>query len=429
MGTRGAKTRQQIVEAALRCFTERGFHATSVDDIATLAETSRATLYQYFESKEAIFIELMDESGGALSRVTRRLGRLGPHAEGYDNLHWWLGEWSWVFDRYAAMFIEWANVSSAKAPLRPKLIQFVDLHTAKFNAVLESSGYDGEDPTAASLLTLALANRFNYIRHVYRPGLSESVLLGSLATAIQLFLFPDTPAAVLAAGPLSADRTPSGGVRPPIAAIGPLATLPPRNSIERPTRFEGLSPQSARTVRQLVDAAGRVFAASGYDAANIDQIVTEAGLARGTFYRYFSDKLELITMLSDEAASVMSPLFVEFERFAERRDPAELRDWLRRFRAVQQRYAGVMRAWTEGFPIDPRLLAATADVVAAMGSAITATFGPPRPHPLDRRAAGMLLASLLEHFPNEGAGSAHEPSEAQIVETQALFIERVLFPR
>jgi hypothetical protein len=40
----------------------------------------------------------------------------------------------------------------------------------------------------------------------------------------------------------------------------------------------------------------------------------------------------------------------------------------------------------------------------------------------------MLFAGLLEHFPNEGAGAEHEPTAEQIVETQAHFIERVIFP-
>lgn len=430
VGTRGAKTRRQIVDSALRCFTEKGFHATSVDDIATLASTSRATLYQYFESKEAIFVELMHESGGALARVTRRLDRLGPNAEGFHNLHWWLGEWSWVYDRYASMFIEWTNVSSPKAPLRTKLIQYVNFHTERFNALLEDGDYPCGDPTPASLLTLALAHRYNYVRHVYRPGLTDAELLDSLATAIQLFLFPDTPGAVLAAGPRRADGTSAGSAaRPPVAELGPLATLPPRGSIPRPAPFEGLSPQAARTVRHLLDAAGRVFAATGYDAATIDLIVNEAELARGTFYRYFTDKLELIVALSHEAAAVMCPLFVEFEGLAPPPEPSSLRDWLRRFLAVQQRYAGVLRAWTEGFPIDATLLAPAADVVEAMNTAVRATFGPRRPYPLDRRAAGMLLAGLLEYFPNEGAGTAHELTEGQIVQAQAQFIERVVFPR
>jgi AcrR family transcriptional regulator len=189
-----------------------------------------------------------------------------------------------------------------------------------------------------------------------------------------------------------------------------------------------LSPQAARTVRQLLDAAGRVFAATGFDAATIDLIVNEAGLARGTFYRYFTDKLSLIVALSYEASAMMCPLFVEFAEFAPRPDPPALRDWVRRFLAVEQRYAGVLRAWTEGFPIEATVLAPAADVVEALNTAVRKTFGPRRPYPLDRRAAGMLLAGLLEYFPHEGAGSAYELSEEQIVEAQALFIERVLFP-
>jgi len=426
VGSRGAKTRQQINEAALRCFTEHGFHATSIDDIAALAQVSRATLYQYFESKETMFVELMYESGGALRRVTRRLGALGATAEGYDNLHWWLGEWTWVFDRYAPMFIEWMNVNLPNASLRPRLAEFVDLHTERFVAALEAGGFTGTNAPASSILATALFTRFNYIRHVYRPGLTDAQLLDSLATALQLFLFPDTPAEVMAAGPRSATPGRDTVHRPPIADIGPLATLPPRGSITRHDPFADLSAQAARTVRQLLDAAGRVFAANGYDAANIDQIVTEARLARGTFYRYFNDKLELITALAAEAEGVMSPMFAEFIHVVEGGDPATLRDWLARYLQTQRQYAGVLRAWTEGFPIDPAVLAPAADVVRALSVAITATFGERRPYPLDRRAAGMLLSALLEHFPNEGLGSKYEPDDRTIVETQALFVERVM---
>ena len=427
VGLRGAKTRRQIVDAALRCFTERGFHATSVDDIAVLAETSRATLYQYFESKDAIFIELMYESGGALNRVTRRLGALGATADGYDNLHWWLGEWTWVFDRYASMFIEWMNINSPKAPLRPKLANFVDFHTERFVAALRAGGFADPNPSASSILATALFTRFNYIRHVYRPGLTDAQLLDSLATAIQLFLFPNTPASVLAAGPRRAEQAAIASHRPPISDIGPRASLPRRDSIKRNDPFEGLSTQAAQTVRRLLDASARVFAANGYDVANIDQIVMEAQLARGTFYRYFSDKLELITTLSGEAASVMCPMFADFVHVV-RGDPSALREWLAEFLRAQRRYTGVLRVWTEGFPIEPALLDPAADVVRAMSEAITATFGPPRPYPLDRRAAGMLFSGLLEHFPNEGSGSKYEPNENAIVEIQALFVERVLVP-
>ena len=46
------EARQQIVEAALRAFAERGFHGTSIPEIATAAGVGVASIYRRFESKE-----------------------------------------------------------------------------------------------------------------------------------------------------------------------------------------------------------------------------------------------------------------------------------------------------------------------------------------------------------------------------------------
>src|SRR6202046_5900026 len=82
VGERGARTRQRIIEEPLRLFETQGFHATSVDGIAKAAGTSRSTLYQYFESKEQIFVELLEECGSALMRGVRRVGAFGPAPRG-----------------------------------------------------------------------------------------------------------------------------------------------------------------------------------------------------------------------------------------------------------------------------------------------------------------------------------------------------------
>jgi AcrR family transcriptional regulator len=45
----------ELIEAALRCFSERGFAATRLDDVAARAGVSKPTVYLYFESKEKLF--------------------------------------------------------------------------------------------------------------------------------------------------------------------------------------------------------------------------------------------------------------------------------------------------------------------------------------------------------------------------------------
>lgn len=52
--------RQHIVEAALDCFAETGYHRTRTADICRRAGMSPGHLFHYFDSKEAIFAEVVE---------------------------------------------------------------------------------------------------------------------------------------------------------------------------------------------------------------------------------------------------------------------------------------------------------------------------------------------------------------------------------
>lgn len=52
---------QELTAAALELFTERGFAATRLEDIAARAGVSKGTLYLYFDSKEALFEAVIRE--------------------------------------------------------------------------------------------------------------------------------------------------------------------------------------------------------------------------------------------------------------------------------------------------------------------------------------------------------------------------------
>jgi len=50
---------RRILDAALKVFAEQGYSGTTMDAVATASGLSKPTLYQYFDSKEALFQAMM----------------------------------------------------------------------------------------------------------------------------------------------------------------------------------------------------------------------------------------------------------------------------------------------------------------------------------------------------------------------------------
>jgi AcrR family transcriptional regulator len=66
--------RDEILDVAAQCFADRSYAAASMNDIAAACGTSKARLYHYYESKEAILFDLLD-------RYTQRLLAIIGQAE------------------------------------------------------------------------------------------------------------------------------------------------------------------------------------------------------------------------------------------------------------------------------------------------------------------------------------------------------------
>src|SRR4030095_8510161 len=69
---RREQTRQELVSAAEACFVSRGFHASSVDEVAERAGYTKGAVYSNFGSKEDLFFAVYE------GRVERVLAEVVP---------------------------------------------------------------------------------------------------------------------------------------------------------------------------------------------------------------------------------------------------------------------------------------------------------------------------------------------------------------
>jgi AcrR family transcriptional regulator len=77
------RTRQALIEAAVRLFCERGLEGASVDEVAQAAGYTKGAFYANFKSKEELFLVMLDEQfARELERLDRALaGTQEPEEE------------------------------------------------------------------------------------------------------------------------------------------------------------------------------------------------------------------------------------------------------------------------------------------------------------------------------------------------------------
>ena len=70
------KSRAHLIDVAARLMGEHGFRGTTIEDIAKAAGASRATLYSYFSSKDAIARAIVVETWDRAEALYQDFGRL-----------------------------------------------------------------------------------------------------------------------------------------------------------------------------------------------------------------------------------------------------------------------------------------------------------------------------------------------------------------
>lgn len=116
--------------------------------------------------------------------------------------------------------------------------------------------------------------------------------------------------------------------------------------------------QRAFTRQRLIEAARQVFAARGYPDATVDEIASEAGASRATFYLHFKSKTELTAALVED----VTPFAVERYRLlddllanADSSLRDKLRAWLADWLGIWSQSAQMSHALLQAATLEPEL--------------------------------------------------------------------------
>ena len=72
-----ARTRQEIVEAALELFEKKGFDETTIDDVAMAADVSPRTVFRHFATKEDLVFLGQEEENQKVAELLKRAPKSG----------------------------------------------------------------------------------------------------------------------------------------------------------------------------------------------------------------------------------------------------------------------------------------------------------------------------------------------------------------
>ena len=98
---------QRLLDAGLRVFAHRGYHAARVDDIVRAARTSHGTFYLYFTNKEDLLRALAVDCAHELTDLADTIGSITPDATGRVELRAFLERFLATYRRYGPVIRAW----------------------------------------------------------------------------------------------------------------------------------------------------------------------------------------------------------------------------------------------------------------------------------------------------------------------------------
>jgi AcrR family transcriptional regulator len=176
--------RDAILDIAAQCFAQRSYPAASMNEIATACGTSKARLYHYYESKEAILFDLLDRHTQRLlgliaqTEATAQRKNLDDRAALHELVRAFLLEYETSATRHAALLNDTQFLSDAPDPAlganamspREQVLNRQRDIVAAMTRFMKRAYPERLTPTNQTAMTMMLLGMINWTFTWLRPG-------------------------------------------------------------------------------------------------------------------------------------------------------------------------------------------------------------------------------------------------------------------
>ena len=162
-----AVKRDAVIQVAARAFNERGFHNTSLDDIAAALEVTKPTIYYYVTNKEQLLFQCFVTGLEPIRTALRAVKR--SKAPARERLNSVLRQYA----QAVASEFGWCMVRAENQDLSPSMSRHIRALKVEIDQgirrLLREGVRDGSiQPCDVRMTAFALAGALNWIAHWYR---------------------------------------------------------------------------------------------------------------------------------------------------------------------------------------------------------------------------------------------------------------------
>lgn len=232
-----AVKREAVLRTAAQLFNEKGFHATSLEEVAERLHVTKPTLYYYVKNKDEILFECVRKG---LDMLRTALADVGAQdgVDALDKLHLCMRVYAQIVTADFGMCVIRVGEDPLPPAGRKKLRRLKAEIDGVFRNVIEQGVADGAlAPCDPKMAAFTIAGALSWIGRWYRPdgGLTPDQVADQCIAVLTQGVLPREDARRASRPAVSGETGRRGAAKGAKAAKGPKAVNRPRTATKSKT--------------------------------------------------------------------------------------------------------------------------------------------------------------------------------------------------